>query len=207
MKNKALCIILIFMIAALAACGPTPAPTMSPVDAQGTAVAAAWTVVAMTQASIPTATAMPPTATPNPPTALPTFTRLPPPTTSAASFPTQPVLVGVPTNPPAAGGPTANACNVPVSNNAEGRKVNTRIINQTNGSVLLSLYLSKTVFGECGYYSFNIEPNASISAELLEGNYWAGAFVTGKKDTKSFGVSLDLKAPSTSIRITENAIK
>ena len=206
MKNKARHIILMFMVVALAACGPTPAPTMNPADAQGTAVAAAWTVVAMTEAAIPTATPIPPTEAPSP-TALPTFTPLPPPTTSANSFPTQPVYIA-PTNPPGvSGGPTADACQKPVSASAEGPKVRTRIINQTDGSVVLSLYLSKTLFGECGYYSFNIEPNASISAELLEGNYWAGAFVTGKKDTKAFGISLNLKNPSGSIRITDNAIK
>jgi hypothetical protein len=205
MKNKALCLISIFMIVALAACGPKSTPTMSPVDVQGTAVAAAWTVVAMTQASIPTATALPPTALPSP-TALPTWTPPPFPTSVGASFPTQPMF-SAPTNPPAAGGPTADACNLPISSKAAGTKVNTRIINQTDGSVVLSLYLSKTVFNECGYYSFNIEPNASISAELLEGSYWAGAFITGKKDSKSFGTSLYLKSPSTSIRITEDVIR
>jgi predicted small lipoprotein YifL len=207
MKKTALYIILILMVTALAACGPKPAPTMSPADAQGTAVAAAWTVVAMTQASIPTATAIPPTATPNP-TALPTWTPQSLPTSPAGSFPTQSVFVGVPTNPPGAGGPTADTCNLPVSSKATGQKVNTRIINQTDGNVVLSLYLSKTVFNECGYYSFNIGPNASITVQLLEGSYWAGAFVTaGKKSTKTFGTSLTLKSPSTSIRITEEFIK
>ena len=136
------------MIVALAACGPTPAPTMNPADTQGTAVAAAWTVVAMTQAAIPTATPIPPTETPSP-TALPTFTPLLPPTLEA--FPTQPVFVGVPTNPPVAGGPTADACQRPISSGSTaGPKVKTRIINQSGGSVVLSLYLSKTLFGECG---------------------------------------------------------
>ncbi|NOH03527.1 MAG: hypothetical protein HND47_16975 [Chloroflexi bacterium] len=57
----------------VAACGQPAAPTMSPEEVQGTAVAAAWTMVAMTQASIPTATPPPPTETPSP-TSLPTFT-------------------------------------------------------------------------------------------------------------------------------------
>jgi hypothetical protein len=213
MKNKALYIISVFVIAALAACGPTPAPTMNPADAQGTAVAAAWTVVAMTQVAIPTATAMPPTETPIP-TPLPTLA--PPPTSDIPSTlnipptsyipPTQPVFVGVPTNPPAPGAP-ADPCNLPISSSAEGRKVKTRIVNQTDGSVVLSLYLSKNLFGQCGYYSFNIDPRGSVSADLLEGNYWAGAFVTGKKDTKAFGVSLTIKAPTGNIRITDNEIK
>ncbi|MCJ7435454.1 MAG: hypothetical protein MUO77_18385 [Anaerolineales bacterium] len=203
MKTK-LYIILILMAATLAACGPTPAPTMSPVDAQGTAVAAAWTVVAMTQASIPTATAIPPTAPPVP-TALPTFTPQPPPTSAIASFPTQPVFVGAPTNPPAAGGPTADACEKSISGDTAGHKAKTRIINQSGGSVVLSLYLSKTVFGECGIYHFNLGPKESISVELLEGSYFAGAFVTGKHDSKAFG-NFDIKGPST-ITITVDTIR
>jgi len=203
MKNKVLYIISIFMVVALAACGPTPAPTMNPADAQGTAVAAAWTVVAMTQAAIPTATLIPPTETPIP-TALPTFTPLPPPTSDA--FPTQPLFVGVPTNPPVAGGPTADACQKPISGNAAGPKVKTRIVNQSGGSVVLSLILSKTLFGECGIYHFNLDPKASISVELLEGSYFAGAFVTGKQDTKAFG-NFYLKSPSGTITITAETIR
>ena len=192
------------MVVALAACGPTPAPTMNPAEAQGTAVAAAWTVVAMTQAAIPTATPIPPTETPSP-TALPTFTPLPP-TTSAASFPTQPVFVGVPTNPPVAGGPTADLCNLPISKNTTGPKVKTRIINQSGGSVILSLYLSKNLFGECGIYHFNIEPKGAISVDLLEGSYYAGAFVTGKQDTKAFG-NFYLRGPNSTITVTAETIR
>lgn len=194
------------MLAVMAACGPTPAPTMNPADAQGTAVAAAWTVVAMTQIAIPTATAMPPTQAPSP-TALPTFTPLPIlPTTALESFPTQPVYIA-PTNPPAAGAANTDPCNRAMSSNAEGRKVKTRIMNQTDGSVVLSLYLNKTLFGECGYYSVNIEPRGSTSVELVEGVYWVGASINGKRDVNSFNISLELKAPSGSMRITENGIK
>jgi hypothetical protein len=203
MKIKALYIISIFMVVALAACGPTPEPTMSPADVQGTAVAAAWTVVAMTQVAIPTATLIPPTETPSP-TALPTFTPLPPPTSEA--FPTQSMFVGIPTNPPVAGGPTADACNLPISNSAAGQKVKTRIINKSGGSVVLSLYLSKTLFGECGIYHFNIDPKGSISVDLLEGSYYAGAFITGKQDTKAFG-RFDLRGSSSTITITSDTIQ
>jgi len=204
MKNKTLYLISIFMVAALAACGPTAAPTMNPVDAQGTAVAAAWTVVAMTQASIPTATPIPPTEPPVP-TALPTWTSQPPPTSAAVSFPTQPMYIA-PTNPPViAGGPTADACEKSISGNTAGHKVRTRIINQSGGSVVLSLYLSKTVFGECGIYHFNLEPKGSMTVELLEGSYQAGAFITGKQDTKAFG-NFDIKGPST-ITITVDTIR
>ena len=191
------------MVAALAACGPKPAPTMSPAGAQGTAIAAAWTVVAITQASIPTATPIPPTAAPIP-TALPTWTPQPAPTFSS-SFPTQPAFVGVPTNPPSAGGPTADMCNLPISKSAQGHIVKTRINNQSGGSVILSLYLSKTEFGECGIYHFNIETKASISVDLLEGTYYAGAFITGKQDSKAFG-NFVINGPST-ITVTADVIK
>ena len=48
--------ILIALVVLLTACAPQAAPTMSPADVQGTAVAAAWTMVAATQAAIPTNT-------------------------------------------------------------------------------------------------------------------------------------------------------
>ncbi len=55
----------------LSACGAEPAPTVSPVDIQSTAQAAAATIIAQTQAAMPTATSVPPTETPVPPTLTP----------------------------------------------------------------------------------------------------------------------------------------
>jgi hypothetical protein len=202
MKEK-LFYISILMVAILAGCGPAPAPTMSAADIQGTAVAAAWTVVAMTEISIPTATPLPPTAAPSP-TSLPTFTPLAPPT---SSIPTQAIGAFPTSPPPAAGGPTADACSKPIDPNGAGTKVRTNIQNQSGGSVVLSLYLFKTPFGECGYYYFNLEPAGSLTVDLLEGTYFAGAFVTGKKDTKSFGINLIVKAPSAKIKITAEEIR
>jgi hypothetical protein len=182
MKRKLKYIITIIMVITLSACGPTPAPTMSAADVQGTAVAAAWTVVAMTQAAIPTATPVPPTETPSP-TPLPTFTPLLPPT---SAFPTQPVF-GAPTNTPP-GGATADPCNQPLAANAPGHYVNTMIKNHTTGPVILSLALTeKTVFGECGYRGFNFGSGESPVLRILEGCYWAQAYITGKKPSTAVG--------------------
>ena len=64
-----------------------------------------------------------------------------------------------------------------------------RISNDTDGDVVLSLYLYKTTFGECGYRGFNISAHGSTTvSNLPQGCYFAGAFVnTPKKQTKSFG--------------------
>ncbi|MCJ7435453.1 MAG: hypothetical protein MUO77_18380 [Anaerolineales bacterium] len=183
MKNKLKYLATIIMvIIILSACGPTPAPSMSAADIQGTAVAAAWTIVAMTQAAIPTATPIPPTETPSP-TALPTFTPLPLPT---SAFPTLPVI-GAPTSIPA-GGATADPCNQYLAPNAPGHYVKVRFNNHTTGPVILSLALKeKTVFGECGYRGFNFGSGESPVLSILEGCYWAQAYITGKKPSTAVG--------------------
>jgi hypothetical protein len=72
---------------------------------------------------------------------------------------------------------------------AEGPVASVRIANETDGEVVLSLYLHKTTFGECGYRGFNISAHGSTTvSDLPQGCYFAGAFVTTpKKQTKSFG--------------------
>ena len=178
MRNKPIYIITLIMIALLSACGPAPTPTMSPEDTQGTAVAAAWTVVAMTQQAIPTATPVPPTQTPSP-TPLPTFTPIPLDTPTQSAF-------GVPTTAPA-GGPTADPCNAPIAKDAAGHKIKVDLYNRSSGTATLSLYLSKTEFGECGIYSFVLGQGHN-TVDLLEGCYWAGAFIEGPKHkSKAFG--------------------
>jgi len=183
MKNKLKHLITIIMVVVLSACGATPAPSMSAIDVQGTAVAAAWTIVAMTQNSIPTNTPVPPTPMPSP-TPLPTFTPIPLPT---SAFPTQ-SLYGAPTNIPPAGGATADPCNQYLSPNAPGHYVKTQIKNHTTGPVILSLALKeKTVFGECGYRGFNFGSGESPVLSILEGCYWAQAYITGKKPSTAVG--------------------
>jgi hypothetical protein len=181
MKNKLEHMVIIIIVTILSACGPTPAPTISAADVQGTAVAAAWTVVAMTQAAIPTATLVPPTETPSP-TPLPTFTPLPPPT---SALPTQPGLGAA----PAAGGPTPDPCNAPVAAGAPGHKVRVRFLNKSGGSVNLAFGLvRKTEFGECGTYHFNFSQSESPTVEVLEGCYWGYAWITGKKPSTSSSI-------------------
>lgn len=164
------------ILVAVAACSPAT-PTVDPAMIQASAVAAASTMVALTQQAIPTATEVPPTPLPSP-------TALPSPTLMA--LPTLPF--GAPT---VASAPTTSldTCNAPMASDTDGPLANVRISNGTNGDVVLSLYLYKTAFGECGYRGFNIAPHGSTTASNLpQGCYFAGAFVnTSKQQTKSFG--------------------
>ncbi len=69
-----------------------------------------------------------------------------------------------------------------------GPSASVRIANITSGTVILSLYLQKTDFGECGYRSFHLSPKASTTTTLPQGCYFGGAFVsTAKAETKAFG--------------------
>jgi hypothetical protein len=182
MKIKLKYIVTIIMVIILSACGPTPAPSLSAVNIQETAIAGAWTVVAMTQAAIPTATLIPPTEAPSP-TPLPTFTPLPLPT---SAFPTQPVF-GAPTNIPP-GGATADPCNQFLAADAPGHYVKVLIKNKTTGYGTLSLALTeKTVFGECGYRGFPYGAGESIVISILEGCYWAQTYINGKKPSTAVG--------------------
>ena len=201
---KKLMPLMIISLLLLAACGATPAPTMNPVDVQNTAVAAAWTVVAMTNASVPTLE--PPTPLPSP-TLQPTFTLMPSPTTDLFA---QSNLLAPPTATFASqgnAGATLDPCNAPMSKDPAGPKVKTNIDNRSGGSLVLSLYLQLTPFGECGIYSVNVDVNKSASILLVEGCYWGGAFVTGKNDTKAFGTNFCLKGASGRIVVTKDTIK
>jgi hypothetical protein len=170
MKKK-IFIISAIMVVLLGACGPAPAPTMSPADVQGTAVAGAWTMVAMTQAAIPTATPLPPTETPSP-TPLPTFTPLPPPTLAPQTF-NQPTV-------PAANA-TVDLCNLPVQAGAPGHHIKVHFLNKSGGTANLAFGLvHATEFGECGTYQFPSIDAGGATVEVLEGCYWAYAWITGK---------------------------
>jgi hypothetical protein len=162
-------------------------PTVDPAQIQASAVAAANTMVAMTQAAIPTATDIPPSPLPSP-------TELPSPTPEAlatldlSSFPT----ASAPTA--ASGGTGSDPCAPdapykPMDPGAAGPKIrNLDISNETNGSIILSLYLNKTPFGECGGRAFNIGPHQDLTVDDMKiGCYDAGAFITGKTTSKAFG--------------------
>jgi hypothetical protein len=176
MKNM---LLVTFAVLALAvsACAPAE-PTVDPAQIQASAVAAASTMVALTEQAIPTPTQEPPTPLPSP-------SPLPSPT--LVELPTLPVL-GQPTTAPV---PTTSGdpCQGPMSPDVEGPTATVKISNSTNGDVVLSLYLHKNLFGECGYRGFNISPHGSLSVTgLPQGCYFGGAFVNdAKKQTKSFG--------------------
>jgi hypothetical protein len=172
---RTLLIVAVGLAVASAACAPAE-PTVDAADIQASAVAAASTLVAMTEQAIPTATEMPPTPLPRP-------TPLPSPT--LALLPTLPA--GAPT---AAPPPTTSddECNAPLPATTDGPLATVRISNTTNGDVVLSLYLHKNAFGECGYRGFNISPHGSQSATVPQGCYFAGAFINNpKQQTKAFG--------------------
>lgn len=155
----------------LTACGPEAVPTASIEEIQATAVAAAMTMVAETQAAIPTATPVPPTNTPEP-TPLPTNT-VPPldVPTQSLSIPTQPVAA----QPTAT--TSANDCDKPLASDPAGPRAPIKIINETKASVNVSLWLSKTVFGECGYRGYSIPRNNSISIEFPMGDIYGYAWI------------------------------
>lgn len=170
----------ITLAALLSACGGTPAePTVSPQDIQATAVAAALTIVAETQAAIPTNTPVPPTNTPEP-SPTPTETLPPPPTLDPALVPTFTPL------PPTASG---DPCNKALGSSVSGTQTKIRLTNETKGSLVISLYLNLTPFGECGFRGYNLDKGGSLTiTDLVVGCYNVSVFVTEpKKSSKSFG--------------------
>lgn len=185
---KRIFIMTVITVAALviSACGAQPPaePTVSAVDIQSTAVAAAFTIVAETQAAIPTNTPIPPTDTPVP-TPIPTDTPVPSPTLEAALV--IPTFTFVPTTVGSTAG--GDPCNKPLQSPVTGDLTKIRLTNQTKGSLVISLYLNLTAFGECGYRGYNLGPNDSTTiTDLPTGCYNVSVFVTEpNKNTKSFG--------------------
>jgi hypothetical protein len=169
----------------LTACGPTPEPTMSPADVQGTAMAAAMTMVAETQAAIPTATSIPPTeaptATPFPTNTVPPLDILQP----TQSIATQPINI-LPTNTTAASVGGSDPCNQPLTA-WDGESARVRIVNNTKpkGHVVIALGFTTTAFGQCGIISASFDNVTTINVPV--GTFWASAFIDGKQDFKAFG--------------------
>jgi hypothetical protein len=164
--------ILIALTVLLTACAPQAAPTMSPADVQGTAVAAAWTMVAATQAAIPTNTPLPPTAVPSP-TSLPTFTPAAP-----LVIPTlQPLALASPTTAAAASDP--GDCVKPLALSLAGPIKRVRIENESPGTVNLSLNLYKpNLFGQCGAISYSgLKKGSKTIIEIPNGYWYAYAWV------------------------------
>jgi hypothetical protein len=202
MKKRLITILASILL--ISACGPAPEPTMSAAEVQGTAVAAAWTMVAETQAAIPTATPAPPTETPSPP---------PPPTNTSAALeiPTQSLVI--PTQPVAAQptpttGSSANECDKPLASSPAGPTSPIKIVNETKAPVNVSLWLDKTVFGECGYRGYSIPRNNSISIDFPQGNIYGYAWILEPVNTTvSGGPWRPNNTDKWVIQISENGMK
>ncbi len=168
---KRLSIFTLVLVAALvlSACGAEPPPpTMNAADVQNTAVAAALTMVAQTQAAIPTATPLPPTETPTE-TPLPTDTPLP--------LPTLDVTLTSTTAPVSNNSGGGDPCQTRVLSPERGRETIIRVVNTTNVTITVSMYLNETAaHGECGYRGFTLSKNNDIVYnDLVQGcyNLWA----------------------------------
>ena len=162
---------LILLITVFAsACSAAPAvPTISAVDVQNTAMAAALTVVAQTQAAIPTATPLPPTATS---TATPAVTNTPLATDTLLSLPTSEATLT------ATAQTNVDPCASRVlAASPRGRETVILIANTVRTQVTVSLYLNETAsWGECGYRSYVLGPRDSVLiTDLIQGcyNLWA----------------------------------
>ena len=162
-------------------------PTMSPMDIQNTAAAAAFTMIAATQMAMPpTATFVPPPVdTPlPPPTPLPTFT-------PEMALPTleQPQLPIIQPSPTSSFSSNLGECNRILSVADAGPTYSVRIQNMSGGVVTLSLYLSKNEFGQCGYMPGLPQTAGSYTVQLPIGYWYFFALIDyGKgKSGQSYG--------------------
>lgn len=168
MKHFSILTLIVAAALVLSACGAEPPPpTMNAVDVQNTAVAAAFTMVAQTQAAIPTATPLPPTETPTQ-TPLPTDTPLPLPTLN---------VTFTSTTAPVSNNTGSDPCATRVLAPKGGRETVIRVVNTTNVTITVSMYLNETAsHGECGYRGFTLSKNNDIVyTDLVQGcyNLWA----------------------------------
>jgi hypothetical protein len=162
MLKKILPPILLALTILLAACGPLTLPTMSPADAQGTAVSATLTSIAATQAAIPTNTPPPPTETASPtPTLEPS---LPPPATTEAP----------------------NNCVKTLNMGEAGLLKNVRIENENKSTVNVSLNLyTPNSFGQCGALSYSLKGGAKMNIQIPTGSWSAYSWVLDPPSTGS----------------------
>jgi hypothetical protein len=204
MKMKIILFVVLATTLLLSACGPEAVPTQSLEEIQGTAVAAAMTMVAETQAAIPTATPIPPTNTPEP-TPIPTNTIAPlEVSTQQLAVPTQPVAA----QPTATTASSADNCDKPLASDPAGPRSPIKIINETKAAVNVSLWLEKTVFGECGYRGYSVPRNNSISIEFPQGNIYGYAWILEPVNkTVSGGPWRPNNTDKWEIRISETGMK
>lgn len=159
---KKLLPVVLALIVLLAACGPNAEPTIDAASVQASAVAMAFTMSAQTQAAQPTATPVPPTETP-------TLTPLPSPT---FNLPTLPASM------PTATQASTDPCNQLFPADSPGKRTNLRITNETKYPVTLSLWLSMTPHGVCGFAPNipTLSRNQQIIIEVLQGCYTFSAY-------------------------------
>ncbi|HAV79040.1 MAG TPA: hypothetical protein DCX53_16950 [Anaerolineae bacterium] len=146
----------------VSACGGQATPTITAVDQQSTAVAAALTILAETQSAIPTAT---------PPLPTETLTNTPAPTNTFIPLPTE----GADSTPvPGAGDPCATTL---LPDSLTGTKIKIRIDNPTKVTINLSVNLQQSnAQGVCGYRGYTLAAQDSLVInDLVEGCYtlWA----------------------------------
>jgi hypothetical protein len=204
MKRLSIFTVIAIIALILSACGAEPPPpTMNAVDVQNTAVAAAMTMIADTQAAIPTDTPLPPTEAPTQ-TLVPTDTPVPPPTLNVTLTSTL-----APTSTSGAGGvdPCANRVLAP----KKGRATTIRVVNTTNVTVRVSLYLNETAaHGECGYRGFDLAKNNDIVYDdLVQGcyNLWAWSLDGKKPFQVASGTSCINNPDKWTFEVRENTIK
>lgn len=205
MKRLSFLTVLAVISLIISACGAEPPPpTMNAVDVQNTAVAAALTMVAETQAAIPTNTPLPPTETATQ-TALPTDTPLPQPTVDV-TFTSTTAPVSNNTN---TGG--VDPCSTRVLSPKQGKGTVIRVVNQTNVSVRVSMYLNETAaHGECGYRGFDLSKNNDIVYnDLVQGcyNLWAWSLDNKKPFQVASGSACINNPDKWTFEIRENTIK
>lgn len=197
MKKKYPTLISILLITIISACGPTPAPTLSAADIQGTAVANAWVAITQTQAAMPTAT-----QTPIPPTPTVAFTPLP----AFTPYPTlAPVVATLPDT------SVTDPCKGPAPVKPLGTTVTIKLINKSGGNVApISLGMMKeNSLKECGIYTFSLGKYEEPVVTVLAGCYWGYGYVNGDKPSTpetADALCVTDTDKTTSIWITENLI-
>jgi hypothetical protein len=166
----AVIIVLVFL---LCGCASQPAPTIDVVSIQASAAAMVSTQHAQTKAAIPT----------------PTLTNTPAPTETPLPSPTATMTLDV-TLSPVANNTPKDECDHPLWGGpvappdvGKTKATNILIINQTRGSVTFSLFLLKTVMGQCGYVGYTIAKSNSVLLNnvLPNGCYYAHAIVNDPK--------------------------
>ena len=198
---------MLFILAAmslfLGACGaaaPTaePTPALTGDDIQATAVSMAWTMAAQTIAAMPTETftPVPPTETFTPePTFTPAFTATP--LFTATPFPTA----------------TKESTGISLCSGWEGQSVNLLIVNDTNATANISLYLTAGSnprgYDDCYFVVPQLGKNQSASISgPYQGYYYIFAYMASNNKKWSVEGGFGTNNPDKhEIHLTDTGIK